>query len=393
MEKEINLWDFFSILFKNKKAIFIHLIFSIIAALIIALLLPKQYKSELVFMPVNSSNNSPLSFLGNNGLLNVNVLGSSKLSKRQYIQILKSRELREKLIHKYNLIYVYKLSKLPNPLDATLKVLDKIVIIKEEEEGGFGITDVLSVSISISDKDPQRAANMGNSLFDLLKEKVSQLNSSENEDIMTFLDKQTIDCNEKLETARLKLHEFQEKYKIYNVPSQVSMVMETISKYEAERIILEKQRAFLLSSFNGNQSELKEINTKLAVLRQKILELEENQKVDILPGLKISLKYSDQYLDLLKETEVYLQISTMLRQQRELAYVHSLRDNSDLYLIDAARPAQYKYKPKRSLVIIEIVFSYMFLVCLTFILIDRLKTFHRTISNKKMIGETDVNQD
>jgi tyrosine-protein kinase Etk/Wzc len=387
MEKEINLWDLISILLKNRKVILFHAAVSFITACTIAFLLPKSYKSEVVFMPINSSGSSPLSFLTNTGFLNVDVLGSSKLSKRQCTGILKSRELRENLIHKFDLIKVYKTSKRPNPLDAALKLLDKNLIIKEEEEGGLGITDVVSVSLSVSDENPQRASDMANMLFELLRQKVLQLNTSENADIMTFLDNQVVDCNEKLEDSRNRLHQYQEMNKIYDVPSQVSMAMEAISNYEAERIILEKQKAFLLGSFTNNQPELREIEMKLSVIRQKIQEAEEKQKADILPGLKVSLKISDQYLDLVKETEVYLQLSALLRQQRELARIRSLRDYSDTYLIDAARPAQYKFKPHRALVILELFSGYMFLLCLIFVLKDRFENFRMELRRKKLSGE------
>ncbi|MBN1982427.1 MAG: hypothetical protein JW795_12915, partial [Chitinivibrionales bacterium] len=82
-----------------------------------------------------------------------------------------------------------------------------------------------------------------------------------------------------------------------------------------------------------------------------------------------SVNLSNEYFDLYTNVEIYTQLQTMLRSQLEQARIKSQKQSIDVYLIDKARPAQWKYKPKRALVILAIVFSYMLCIMTVRILV------------------------
>ena len=294
----------------------------------------------------------------------------SKFSKRQYISLLQSRELREQLINKFDLINLYKLNKMINSLDLTLKALDKNIIIKEEEEGGLGITDVLTVSLTVVDGKAQRASDMANSLFDLLEKKVLEINQRESDLQIDFLNKQTQLDDTLLARARRELKTFQLNEKMYDIPSQVKMTVRSLSQLEADKMSLEFQKAYLLKSFSSQYSEVNSLNEKLAVCNQKIAEIEQRYNSGLIPGLQKSLEISDEYLDRLKEVETYIQLKFLLRQQLEIAKMKQQKNYTGISLIDHARPAQYKFKPKRAFVVLGITITYMILLILWILLRD-----------------------
>jgi uncharacterized protein involved in exopolysaccharide biosynthesis len=179
IEKDFSLFDILVAVLKKRNFLVVNFSAVFLIAVVISLLLPKSYRSTVVFIPPGQSGSGLLSMLGSE--ITPEALMGSKFSKRQYISLLHSRELREQLINKFNLIEVYKLRKMKNSLDLTLKALNKNVLIKEEEEGGLGITDVLTVSLTVVDHKAQRASDMANCLFDLLEKRSSRsINGSRN---------------------------------------------------------------------------------------------------------------------------------------------------------------------------------------------------------------------
>ena len=359
-EKDFSLFDILVALLKRKKFLIVNFSVAFLVTIGISLLLPKSYKSTVFFIPPGQSASGILSMLGSE--ITPDALMGSKFSKRQYISLLQSRELREQLINKFNLIEVYKLKKMKNSLDLTLKALDKNIILKEEEEGGLGITDVLTVSLTVVDGKAQRASDMANCLFDLLEKKVLEMNQRESDLQIEFLKQQTFLDDTLLARARKELKTFQMTNKMYDIPSQVRMTVRALSQLEADKMSLEFQKSYLLKSFSSQYSEVNSLNEKLAVCNQKIADLEQQYNSGLIPGLQKSLDLSDEYLDRLKEVETYVQLKFILRQQLEIAKMKQQKNYTGISLIDHARPAQYKFKPKRAIVALALTFSYMALL-------------------------------
>ncbi len=70
--------------------------------------------------------------------------------------VLNSQSLRENIIDEFDLFEVYN----ADILESVLKTLDGNLTIQEVREGGFGFNPVVSVKISVTESDPERARDM-----------------------------------------------------------------------------------------------------------------------------------------------------------------------------------------------------------------------------------------
>jgi len=359
-EKDFSLFTILIVLIKRKTFLLINFVVIFMVAIGISMLLPKSYKSTVVFIPPGQSTSGFLSMLSNSAP--IDILTGSKFSKRQYVSLLHSRELREQLINKFNLIEIYKLQKMSNSLDLALKVVDKTIVIKEQEEGGLGITDILEIELTVIDGNAQRASDMANYLYDLLKKKVIEVNQLEYVLQIEFLIKQMSSEDSLLVNARKDLKSFQINNRMYDIPSQVKLTVSALSQLEADKMSLELQKEFLQKSFSSQYSVITSLDEKLAVCNQKISDLEKQYGTSLVPGLHKSLNLSDEYLDRLKEVETYIQLKFLLRQQLEVAKLKQQKNYTGISLIDHARPAQYKFKPKRAVIVLVLTFLYMIII-------------------------------
>lgn len=357
MSKEISLLDLVIIIAKHKKSIIIHFFLISIISLIFALLLTKLYRSEVVFIPKSDRNSGLISLIGSN--LSADLVGGSNLSKRQFKFLLYSRELREKLIDEFNLIEYYEYEKRINPRDYTLRKLLKVIEIIEEAEGGLGITDVISITIRVIDKDPQMAADMANYLYELLNNKAIELNRSEFNNVSNFLVKQINNCNSILDSVRVEKKQFQMEHHAYDISQQVSMVLRAFGTTKAEILALENRIQYLKKIHANDFSGITILKQKKAAFEERLEEMEKSSKNDVFLGLTKSLDLSNKYVDLHTEVETYTHLRSLLKQQLEQAKIKQSKTFSPLHLVDKARPAEYKFKPKRALVMIAIVGLYM----------------------------------
>jgi capsule polysaccharide export protein KpsE/RkpR len=205
---------------------------------------------------------------------------------------------------------------------------------------------------------------MANYLYDLLEKKVIEINQQEYNLQIEFLNKQMISEDSLLIKARKELKSFQINNKLYDIPSQVKLAVSALSQLEADKMSLELQKEFLQKSFSSQYSEITSLDEKLAVCNQKISDLEKQYGTSLVPGLHKSLDLSDEYLDRLKEVETYIQLKFLLRQQLEVAKLKQQKNYTGISLIDHARPAQYKFKPKRAVVVLVLTFIYMVAIIL-----------------------------
>ncbi|MBN1979960.1 MAG: hypothetical protein JW795_00400, partial [Chitinivibrionales bacterium] len=291
MSSTINLLTVVIIIQKHWKRLSIHFLLISIAAVIFAFNLTKIYKSELVFMPKSSKGSGLFNLIGTN--FAADLFGESPFSKRQYIALLHSREIQEDLIKKFNLIEVYKLQKRPNALDLALKNLEDVIKISESEEGGLGITDVISVTISVTDKSPQRAADMANYLYEAMLNKIKVLNNSEYDVLCNFLVKQTSECDSLLNINRNALKEFQLANHIYNIPQQISLVLQNLSATKAQLMAVENEMNYLKRISTSDYSGILSLQMKRNSLLEKISEIENSQSTDVFLGLKKSVNLSN----------------------------------------------------------------------------------------------------
>jgi capsule polysaccharide export protein KpsE/RkpR len=246
-----------------------------------------------------------------------------------------------------------------NKHELALKNLERSIIIKENEEGGLGITDVISVEVSVIDNNAQRASDMANELFRLLEEKAINVTQRESNLQIAFLKKQQAKNDSMLTSARDTLVLFQKANRIYDISSQAKLTVQAISQLEADKMTFELQKSYLQQTYSSQSLAVNAINDKIAIYNNKIAELEKKNNQSLTPGLQKSLDIADRFTDLYKEVETYFQLNISLRQQLEIAKIKQQKNYTGISLIDNAKPAEYKFKPKRSIIVLMITAIYM----------------------------------
>lgn len=387
MNKEMNLLDLLIIFAENKIKIVVSGIIIAVLTFVGVSFLPKHYKSQVVFLPKGSSSSSSLmSLIGGMGI--GDFIGENPFSKRQYIEILNSRSLAEATIEKFNLITYYEQDKNKiNPLDKTIKMFKKDVGISVEEEGGLGITDVLSITVSVSNKNPQTAADIANFIVEKVIERSREIYAESFVGAIGYLDRQIEDNSIKFREAASELESFQKEHNLYNMQTQVNLSLSTYVANLAEISAIEKQIETLkLTQFSSN-SEVSILRNQISRLKAQNEQIETVGYGNVLPGLGNVIDLSDKYTQLTINSKMLEQLQILLVQHRMQVQMKMERDYSTVYVIDNARPAEYKYKPKRiKYCVIVLALWYVYLIP-SIILKDVLKNMPQDDYSVQKINE------
>jgi uncharacterized protein involved in exopolysaccharide biosynthesis len=365
MEKEINLLDLFIVLAKQKVKIVVSGIIIAVSVFVIVSFMPKHYKSETVFLPRGSSGAGFMGLMGGSGLGGVgDIIGENPFGPRQYIEILNSRYIAEATIERFNLIEYYEQDKNTiNPLDRTIKAFRDDVNISVEEEGGLGITGVLSITLSVSNQNPQTAADIANFMVEKLVERSRDIYAQSFVGAIEFLDRQIEENAVLARVSAENLQNFQKEHNIYSISTQMDLSLSAYAANLAEISSIEKQIQLLRLTQHHTSPEISVLRSRIALLRNQNVQLETGGLGNIFPGMTNVVNLGDDFTQLSVKARMFEQLNGLLMQQRLQTQLRIDRDFSAIYIIDKARPAEYRYKPKRvTACAIALVLWYAYLI-------------------------------
>jgi uncharacterized protein involved in exopolysaccharide biosynthesis len=208
-DDEINLLDYWRVIWKYKWLIGGLCSVSVIAALIFSLLSPKIYESKVTILtPKEGAGSGILSAIGASGLVQ-QVAGISLPSltpnRDMFLSLLKSRTIAKNLVEEHKLKDYYKSKHLEEAIK-TLQGATKVTVSKE------GV-----IELNVADTDPKMAADIANAYVDHLDRLTMQFNTGMAGGQRRFITEQLAKAERELKTSEESLRQFQERNRAYLV--------------------------------------------------------------------------------------------------------------------------------------------------------------------------------
>lgn len=282
------LWQFLYILTKWKWFILAYFSAVMLVVTIVILLIPRWYKAEAsVLPPANSNILSSLSGLSSM-LQNVSPLmgratglGSSSPTYT-YLAILNSRSVMDSVINRFDLIKVYNISSYP------------VEMAEKELRGNtnFDIDENDAINITVLDRDANRAASIANYFVMVLNEIFIKVSVEEAHNNRLFVQQRYEKNLVDLKQAEDTLEEFQERYKVYDMPQQARAAITADADLEAQRITAEVELGVMRQQFGEDAPQVKLKTLQIQELNEKLRDLQTgsgsdfNKDAGVLPAFK-----------------------------------------------------------------------------------------------------------
>jgi tyrosine-protein kinase Etk/Wzc len=343
VDDEINLLDYLIILVKRKKLIAYITLGVMLITAIVSLIIPSVYRAETKIMPPQQSGQGSMSQLlgqlgGAAGLIGLPT-GASKSPSELYIALLKTNNILDRIIDKFDLMKFYKAKSRVQPRSA----LSGAVEAKEDKKSGI-------ITIAVMDKDPKRAAQFANAFVEELKALNKGLAVTEASQRRLFYEEQLKDVKKALMTAEEDMKVFQEKTGVLSIEPQAQVVIMAIANLKASIAAKEVELRVLKTYSTSSNPDVKKVEEGIKGLRAELNNMQVKNKIDHDPIMPTgeAPQVGLEYLRKLRDVKFHQSLYEFLIKQYEAAKIDEAKDATIIQVIDKAEPPEKRFKPKRS---------------------------------------------
>ncbi|CUT01406.1 GumC family protein [Candidatus Kryptobacter tengchongensis] len=366
--EEVSLWDYFYVLFKWRKFIVVNVFILTLIAVVVALLLPVQYKATATVIAPRKTD-----IFGGLGMFSQSIrefapflrgLSGTQLPLFTYLAILNSRTAMEKVVNKFDLIKVYGIKD--SSMEKAVKKLRGNTDFEIDENG--------VLVINVYDEDRRRAADMANYFVEVLNEINIKLNIEEAKNNRIVIERRYLQNLADLKAAEDTLKKFQQRYGIYYLPEQAKAAVEAAAELEAQIIAEEVKLGILQRQLGDDASEVRAVKIQIEEMKKRLNQMKEgNERLKNEMTLFVPFKNMPelglQYLRLYREYEIQNKLLEFIVPLYEQAKIEEQKNVPVVQVLDYAVPPEKKARPFRTLIVLSVFASALVLfVILTFVL-------------------------
>ena len=345
---EVSLLRKLMFLWNGKKLIIFAAVISGILSWIYAFNLPPVYKAECYFLPPNQDMNRISSLTGNlmnnttaimseriGGVADLAGLPTTVTSGQMILGIMKRNTVLDVIIDRFSLMEVYR-------QEYRSRMRDKILrdILETDEDTKSGI-----LKVSVTDENPQRAADIANAFVDTLQAKMLDLSLNEAVQRRVFFEEQLEKNREALNKAEAEMLEYQQISGSAIPETQMQERLRSITHLQQQIVAKNSEISALLTYARQDNPRVRAARSQLETLTKELERLESEQRAST---PQLSVEYQRYAMNLHLATAAY----EVVLKQYENAKIDEAQGFFPLQVVDHATPPDYKFKPRKAMIIL-----------------------------------------
>lgn len=362
--------DFIIVLVKYRKIILWNTGIVTLLAILISLLMPNWYTSTASIVTPKKKSGLFGDIAGFSTAIKdisrtLGRLGSTSEEAFNYLAILQSRSSIEKVIDKFNIREVY---------DFSAKAPIEDVIGAFEENVQFNVEDEGNITVKVSDKYPQRAADMANYFVQILNEISIELGIAEARSNREFVEKRYEQLKIDLKNIEDSLKYFSEKYSVYAIDEQTKAAIQAAAEIKGLIMLEEIKLEVLRKTMSESSPEIHQAKLQINEMKKKLNQMKFGKEHLTKESLSLFVPFGDipevgiQYLRLKRDFEIQTKLMEFLLPIFEQSKIEEQKNIPVVLVLDKAVPAEKKSNPKRSLIVLA-AFLISFFLSICFVLI------------------------
>jgi capsule polysaccharide export protein KpsE/RkpR len=334
-------------------------LYGLVAFTVLAFAIPSRYSSTARLMPpdnnqaasglaavaamVSSSAGSAAGGLANE------VLGVKNTSDI-FSGILSSRTMQDALIQQFNLKKVYWDRRIEDARDDLSKHTDLEVDRKTQ-----------IVSITVTDRSPQRATEMAQAYVDQLNRLVALLSTSSARRERIFLEGRLQAVNVDLENAEKQFSQFASKNSALDIKEQGKAMMQAAAVLQGQLIAAQSELEGLRQIYTDNNVRVRSVRARIGELQRQLEKIGGKGEDTSDPTLANDALYPSirklpvlgvTWADLYRQTKIQEAVFETLTKQYGLAKVQEAKEIPTVKVLDAPMAPEKKVFPPRILIIL-----------------------------------------
>jgi len=352
------------LLWHHRQLLFRAVAFGLIISTVIAFLIPKTYTSTAMLMPPDTQSQSGLAVMAalvgktgsGLGAMAGDLLGL-KSTGSLFVGMLRSETCQDRLVQQFDLKRVYGENYTE---DARAKLAEHTAIVEDRKSG--------IISISVTERSPQRAAALANAYIDQLNLLVTELSTSSAHRERVFLEQRLKFAKQELDDASSQLGQFSSKNNTMDIQQMGRAMLDAAGNLAGELIAAQSELEGLRQIYTDNNPRVRSLSARVAVLRTQLEKLggadvrgktgetatgsADTSSEMPYPTIRelplLGVKYADYY----RRAKIQETVYSLLTEQYELAKIQEAKETPSVKVLDPGRVPEKKSSPHRLLVIL-----------------------------------------
>jgi len=338
--------------------------YALLSSVLIAFLIPKRYESTARIMPPDTQSTSGLAMLASlSGRTGTGAMGAMgglgsfagdllglKSSSAIFVGILHSRTVEDRLIEQFDLKKVYWDRRIEDARDD----LEDHTQISEDRKSAI-------VTVTVIDKDKQRATAMAKAYVKELDRLVAQVSTSAARRERIFLEGRLKAVKEELDRAAVEFSQFASKNTAIDIKEQGKAMVEAAAILQGQLIATQTELEGLRQIYTDNNVRVRAVRARISELQHRLEDLggkdinasgdPAGDKNELYPPIRKLPLLGVTYFDLYRQTKIAETVYELLTQQYELAKVQEAKEIPTVKVLDVPVVPEKKSFPPRLLLI------------------------------------------
>ena len=338
-----------------------------VLAVVVSFLLPTMYTATTTILPPQQSQSSTAFLLGQIGVLGGLTSGDLGLKNPDdlFVAMLKSRTVADGIVDQFDLRGAYGDKRYQD----ARKHLESRSAIDAGEEG--------LISISVSDRDPKRAADLANAYVSQLRSLNQNLAVSEAAQRRLFYQQKLDGERDDLAVAELAMKQAEEKTGLIQPDAQGRAIVDAVASMRAQVAIKEVQLQAMRTYATAGNPDLRRAEQELAGLRGQLAKMERNTGESGNGNLEVPTRQLPQaqleYLRRARDMKYHEALYEFLSKQLEAARLDEAKEAVMIQVVDKAVPPEKKSSPRRLLIVLGTAVVTFLLSCFVALLAEAWK--------------------
>jgi len=357
-ESSGNTLAYLQLLWTNRSVLLRIGAYALLASTLIAFLIPSRYASTARLMPPDNQSGSNIAMAaaamsgaaGGLGGMASDLLGLKSTSD-VFVGILNSRSVQDKLIQQFDLKKLYWDRRMEDARKDLAGHTDISVDRKSQ-----------IISITVTDKSPQRAAAVAQAYVEELNRLVAELSTSSARRERIFLEGRLQAVNQDLEAAEKDFSQFASKNTAIDVKEQGKAMVEAAALLQGQLIAAQSQYEGLREIYTDNNPRVRTVKARIDELQRQLEKLggkgESATSVSsesgdsMYPSIRKLPLLGVTYADLYRRTKIQEAVLETLTKEYEMAKVQEVKEIPTVKVLDSAHIPEKRSFPPRLLVIL-----------------------------------------
>jgi capsule polysaccharide export protein KpsE/RkpR len=217
------------------------------------------------------------------------------------------------------------------------------------------------ISITVTDRSPQRARDIAQAYVEELDGLLAQVSTSSARRERIFIEQRSVTVKRDLEDAEQQFSAFASKNGAPDIKEQAKAMVESASVLQGQVIAAQSELQGLEQIYTGNNVRVRSLQARVAELQSQLQKLggtdaslaqDASAPEPMYPSIRKLPLLGVEWTDLYRSMRIQETVYELLNQQYELARIQEAKEIPTLRVIDAANVPEKKSWPPRLWIIV-----------------------------------------